>query len=107
MSTAEILVQAADLIEERGWNQGDYVNDCGGLCTFGALYIAVGLTPAFIRTDEADQRALAALTVVDEAAQALRQHVGRDVGISEWNDAPGRTKAEVVTALRAAAQVAA
>jgi hypothetical protein len=41
----------------------------------------------------------------DDAYEALRRHVGVDIGwVAGWNDAPERTQAEVVAALRGAAE---
>lgn len=102
MNTADILDRAADLIEERGWNQGWYVNECGGLCAVGAMYTAAGveLPVGAEFPDIPDEVSNAVL----RAFRVFGDHVKRLA--SAWNDAPGRTKEEVVSTLRAAAQAA-
>jgi hypothetical protein len=94
---SEILNAAADLLEKPGaWTQQDYAFDPDGVavdarnerascfCALGAIRHAGGYP------DD-----------VNPAASVLGQFVG-DL-VCDWNDAPGRTQAEVVAALRAAA----
>lgn len=97
---SEILSAAADLIEQPGkWTQGEYAKDgrgrgCYGFdeqaqcfCLLGAIQKVTG----------------------EEDTYELRKHVRRVVGnraINNWNDASGRTQAEVVAALRQAAEKA-
>jgi hypothetical protein len=102
VNTSEILDKAADLIEERGWNQGWYVNDCGGMCVRGAMFAAVGVAIPVSKTapwptyePQLGRDVYAATVVMDE-------HVRTPV--ERWNDYPRRTAAEVVEALRAAAR---
>jgi len=95
-TVADILTAAANLIEPEGaWLQGAYTQDLRCFCTLGALAhvsgkgaTAVGVTPP---------------------AKALANHLNpedssADRVITRWNDAPERTQAEVVAALRAAAE---
>jgi len=96
-TVADILTAAADLIEPEGaWTQETYgVPAEGGsyscLCLYGAICEA-------IRTAEADDR------LEDRAFYTVRRLVGENpIG---WNDTEGRTQAEVVAALRAAAEKA-
>lgn len=111
-TVADILTAAADLIDKPGaWTQEEYARDSerhgiGWLprlradgvcfCTVGAIAAS---TPTTVRHwgDIED----------GPAAQALADHLGihRDA-IPDWNDAPERTQAEVVAALRAAADKA-
>jgi hypothetical protein len=85
-TTRDVLLHAALLIEERGWNQGSYQQD-GRLCLLGAINLAqTG------RHDKWNDM---------EATLAVRGVLPTSCG--DWNDAPGRTAAEVIAALRAAA----
>ena len=80
----KILLDAADYIERHGWCQGAHENGQGEVCAMAAIY------HCYRRGD---------LT----AMRRLQNYVGsRYVG--DWNDAPGRTKEQVVEALRAAAR---
>lgn len=83
--TAATLLRAADYIEEHGWCQGESVKPDGSVCIYGALY-------AVTRDDVAASY---------DADIALRHRLKT---LPEyWNDAPGRTKAEVLKAMRGAA----
>jgi hypothetical protein len=101
LSIAEVLTRAADLLEKPGaWTQGAFARDIHGhpircesedaasFCAIGALYsLRVGSWMA-----DSCERRLSKFKRVEMFA--------------EWNDAPGRTQAEVVAALRAAAEKA-
>ena len=87
--TARVLLAAADLIERDGWVQG--ITRChAGRCMIGAVSDAAparfDLWPAIERINETLGRPFA-----DPATVAY------------WNDAPGRTRDEVVALLRQAA----
>ena len=105
---AGTLNAAADLLEKPGaWTQGEYGLDEDGygltgvhqlqsravcLCTVGALAVAGNAASIRYAEEEAD------------AVHALASVLGISVGrVAAWNDAPGRTQAEVVAALREAA----
>ena len=83
VTTREVYLRAADLIEERGWCQGKFGTD-DRLCILGAIFAAEREWHRSIGLD------------------ALRMVIGRDV-IVPWNDQEGRTQEEVVSALREAA----
>ena len=91
-AVADVLNGAADLILRDGWCQGDYVGPNGERCVEWALADAIGrqgewwTSPLYV-----------------EACVALRPFIGMH-SRAGWNDQPGRTKAEVVAALRAAAE---
>lgn len=110
-TVADILTAAADLIEPEGrWTQGHTARDRDGrvvpcdarnafcYCAIGALWRAGGLA-----------RLTEARTAL---AQALGYHADKynrwrgKAPVPCWNDAPERTQAEVVAALRAAAEKA-
>lgn len=100
MSPQDVLRQAADLIERTGWCQGVYARDARGVITdfisdaaveFCALGAIFHCEPEGYAAD------------VSAPEQLLVNRIGtRTVG--EWNDAPGRTKDEVIATLRKAAE---
>ncbi|SRR5258708_3522115 len=89
----KVLLDAADLIERRGLAKGAFVRNGEALCVMGAVlmarygYLALG-------RDDPDERA---------ACDIFRKHINVS-DITDWNDVPSRTKAEVVGALRGAAK---
>lgn len=85
-----VLAEAADLCE-RGWIQGNFA-DGRGVCIAGGIFAATNR-----------QWPTERYKVYDEARLEMNRFLGVDC-LSEWNDAPERTKAEVVAALRAAAE---
>lgn len=96
---------AIEVIEKRGWHQGEYMGQDGSVCTMGALYVACGVRehekyPAldwkwdFENHCEASGRA-------ESLSKTLRPFVGPE-GIPTWNDHPDRTEAEVLETLRKA-----
>lgn len=105
MNVAEILNKAADLIEPEGaWTQGALARGPDGFgteseippnavcfCAEGAIQASSG------RGNHSLEK---------RAFDALRKVLPTDF-IHEWNDKPCRTQAEVVAALRAAAEKAA
>lgn len=101
------VLRDAHKLLERGWCQGSMARDGSGTvvashdkqacswCASGALRTAASAATAigdrFERTD-----------ALDKARWLLRRETGA-VYISEWNDAPGRTQAEVLAAVDRAA----
>lgn len=96
-NVSEILETAADVIEKRGWTQGVYV-DANGVCMLGAISTAVTGDPRLYWRDIANF--FPGQTPVVKALSAYLE--------GEWppqfNDRPGRTKQEVLDALRGAAK---
>jgi hypothetical protein len=89
VTTKEVLLKAAEEIERRGWIQRVAANE-RGCCIWGAFrsigYSYEGIAP------------------VNLAYDVFEDYLGvHPVG---WNDTPGRTKEEVLSALRAAAEAA-
>ena len=97
-AVADVLTQAADLIERDGWCQRAFRGDNGEHCASDALMRASGMAPG--DTGSWEQKAM-----FDAACQYVYPHTG-GWGIPSWNDEPQRTQAEVVAALRAAAEQA-
>jgi hypothetical protein len=85
---ADVLDDAADLLERNGWAPG--IGD-GGHCALGALYHVAG--PSHRRENQ---------LAVDALVAALGLERGYAVAV--WNDDPGRTKQQVLDAFRAAAK---
>jgi hypothetical protein len=92
MTTQEVLLQAAAIVEQ-GWCQGEYTDEAGRHCAAGDIYRAAanGTSNAGVSYDNGSM-----------ATRVFMQFIGGYV--SNWNDAPERTQADVVTALREAAQ---
>jgi hypothetical protein len=88
-----VLLEAAKLVE-RGWCQGrerDFRDGIACYCALGAINASSPLSGDF--------------DPYDYAYDSLAFYIGVNLGeVSEWNDASGRTQAEVVAALRGAAE---
>lgn len=105
MNTSEVLNRAADLIEERGWEQiqGWATDNTSGVCLEGALQGATGLGLAGY--DRVLKKATRPLYECP-AFLAMRSYLEvRETVLYGWNDAPQRTQAEVIEALRACAVI--
>lgn len=100
LSVADVLDRAADLIEPEGaWTQGAPARTAGGR-----------------GTDSGDREAVCfcAIGAINRAgywdwpltSACWKAVEDTTVGLAKWNDAPERTQAEVVAALRAAAEKA-
>lgn len=91
----DVLLTAAHLLAQHGWCQRQSRSGSGALCVVAAIAAAAG----------------GAKTLEDRAHHALEVwviwHSNHD-SVAEWNDAPERTKDEVLHALRhAVAELAA
>lgn len=91
MKTSEVLRKAGDVLRERGWHQGQFESPCGAVCVFGAVNVAITSDPG----DGSLSR---------EPVDMIRRILKR--WPPNWNDAPGRTAAEVLATLDAAYVVA-
>lgn len=87
MTVKEILLLAATKIDTVGLCKGVAYHLDGRMCTLGAIQNAGGTE--FRNTYRAEK--------------AFRKYLYPGDSISAWNDAPARTKEEVVTALRVVA----
>lgn len=83
MSAATVLREAADLIDANEWGQSSVTDTPGAYCPM------IALNQINRRTNY-------------EPYEALRRYLGIR-NIVAWNDKPGRTKAEVLAAMRGAA----
>lgn len=96
MKASEVLRKAGDVLRERGWNRWwfyDRVNGTGSVCLLGACHVATNGIPDSHSALEVPGL-LDALDVPTDGKRAF------------WNDAPGRTAAEVMIALDAAYVIA-
>lgn len=84
-----LLLEAANILEHSGWCQYAMQDEKGRLCMLGAIKMAMYMKNV---SGEYYQRSVI----------RVMQHIGGKTRyrIPEWNDEPGRTKAEVVKALR-------
>lgn len=82
--------KAIDVLHERGWHQGDAMDETtGAVCIYGALLVACG-QPA---TNDG--------FLPFPVRSLLTDEVGLFVG--PWNDEPERTEEDIVLALKKAA----
>lgn len=94
LSVADVLDRAADLIEPEGaWNNGSGPLGCH--CAWTAIVEAAGK-----HAGDADEQVPGVLFFAKTIGGI------RSGSIWNWNDAPGRTQAEVVAKLREAASLA-
>ncbi len=84
---AELLERAADVVQERGWTQGQLEDERGRVCARQALGIAAGRKPL--------QDAW--LFAVDQSGSLT---------LARWNDSVCRSKRQCVAALRRWARAA-
>jgi hypothetical protein len=118
MTPAALLRAAADHLDTHGWQQGRLYHYGADrrlpprACTVGALYLAANGGRALtgcIDAPSAELRAafryLAGQLVASGQLDPDPDGSGTWEGtLADWNDHPGRTAAEVTTALRAAAR---
>jgi hypothetical protein len=99
VTVRDVLHRAVDLLEEFGWCQGENeVRDNRPFCVGTAIQRAV-IDYGIDWTDVEPHEWNAYLHSAWDACRFDRDMV-------QWNDTPGRTKAEVVARLRAAAEAA-
>ena len=88
------LMQTYDIIRG-GWCQGFSVSPDGGVCIGYAMRQTAGASNDAYREQ------------IDHVVSFLRLHVdpkeGSEITLVRWNNAPGRTKEEVLAALEGAA----
>jgi hypothetical protein len=87
MTPATALRKARSYLVKHGWTQGNYMDAMGACCAAGAIYR--------VRGGDVAMDAICSLGIPTDACS-----------ITFWNDAPGRTKAEVLAAFTAAIEAA-
>lgn len=108
MTTKEILLAAAEYIEKHGWQQYQY----GGRYRHGYFLDGQYRHEHFAATGDGPACLAGAIGSVTgkppnldgDVLRAVDTVIGGRFIVSHWNDAPGRTKEEVIAALRAAAE---
>jgi len=94
-----ILLGAASILEKRGWVQKVSEDASGACCVQGAIHYA-----AYGTATEPSMCVLGMHAQVSKAFNRLRACLPRN-RIIPWNDAEGRTKEEVISKLREAAEI--
>lgn len=115
-SVSKILLDAADLLEESGWTQGEFVDPSGDepkYCAVGAIHAAAGVHmahPKVYRAIEAVHGLLPDMYGMDRkdphSSSGRPMYDTPNEAVTCWNDAVSRRRPEVVRTLRAAAKVA-
>lgn len=100
VNAADVLHQAADIIETRGWAQGKYFTPDGSVCALSAMVEVVQPGTTNIDVTAGDIEKIPAFAEASEALLAMID----GYAIWSWNDNPKTTQQEVVSTLRAAAQ---
>jgi hypothetical protein len=106
-TVSEILTKAADLLEKPGaWTKFEFARDAAGRAVYQTSSLATCWCArgAIAAVNEEEDDHTANNRNWKAAAQLMGFHDVHD--IEDWNDAPGRTQAEVVAALRTAASQA-
>ena len=117
VTVRDVLHRSADLLEEFGWCQGNYACRDGlplddaevfrgdSFCSAGAMIRA-----ASELMGQPPRDGTSSDPWLDDCYAAFTAAIGEsgfaDQQVADWNDAPGRTKAEVVARLRDAANAA-
>lgn len=106
-TVSQVLSGAADYIDKHGWVQGQMQDTKGRCCAVGAIAVAASeVSEENVWAIRSDAENRLARTLVDEETLSIAGDVlGRFDLIVRWNDESGRTKDEVVQALRQAAEV--
>jgi hypothetical protein len=116
---AAVLRRAANILARRGWVQGALVDRSiingrvRGFCAIGAIHVAEGKTPRWLGdhlglgwAEMSEPSRLAAATAAQAAGREQHGRASiRDLAgsLMSWNDETGRTKEQVVSVFREAA----
>ena len=92
----KIYLEAANLLEKKGWCQHLSSNSKNQVCIAEALHRSVYGTEEMV-----DMNTVSDTRAWSPSYTALTKFIGEDA--IRWNDAIGRTKAEVIEKLREAA----
>lgn len=100
---AAALDRAAKVIEEDGWTQGCMFGENDTVCAMGAIVRATsGSMLAYVPTSAASSLLWSYLNTVGVVSDANAERYAI-TGISQWNDMPNRTAADVINAMEKAA----
>jgi hypothetical protein len=96
MTPEEILAGAANILEQKGWLQCAWEDYDGRCCLLGALAKA-----GCLQSDEGKKHwCRLKHAVAQEVGVPDEGPGGHYDSLIDWNNEPGRTKEEVITALR-------
>lgn len=112
IEAAKALRHAADIVQYRGLYKGSFIDPDGppetaAVCASGALRLATGVE-VIDHDDEFDRTFMRRVdpnpplwsdTVFQTARDALTKAID-SISIPAWNDLPGRTPTEVISAMR-------
>lgn len=98
------LMDAADVIRERGLAQWVRANPEGQVCLHGAIRLAIGASLDGDVHDPRERQAGGAVARYLLASGVDEGLVLNGFGCAQWNDVAGRTAAEVIAALEGAAR---
>lgn len=96
--------KAIEVLAARGWHQGEYEDEAGRVCFYGALNLAMGFDSCHEVNDDVTKVGLTAEVIVREQfADRLKLasgQVGNTGGqVVEFNDHPDTTLADVLLVL--------
>ncbi len=103
---SEVLLKAADLIEQRGHTKHIRVDDKGSMCLLGAIAVAQGHDIGYslgMRGGDTELTYEAAETIVNTLGIMVGLRDIRGIAV-DWNNAPKRTAQEVIDVMRLAAR---
>lgn len=107
MEPADILEQAADVIDTLGWVRGTYMEEdasgVAGYCAIGACRKAAGVPMADGLMYELILNEEANFVAYTRAISALSVYLGK-LSIAPWNDSFTRKQSDVTDALRETAK---
>lgn len=97
LTLSQVYLRTVEILDQRGWTKGVYVDEQGCLCIGGAIGQALGATPLHIGDDDELGMAWTGMTV--DIAERWDDIVGHLIdatgGLGMWNHAPERTYDEV------------
>lgn len=105
-SVSDVLLKAADLLEQRGHAKFIRVHPNGSMCFLGALEVAQGYEGGY-RSPGGDGPLTREAALVTAKVLGLTVCYTPYIRIADWNNLPERTAQEVIDAMRLAATVAA
>src|SRR5436190_338358 len=98
MKPSVLLAKAKRVIQEKGWCQHEYHKEGDGYCIFGAVGIAKGIGDDGATPDD--------LRYITKAIGVVANPFFWTHPVVNWNDAPGRTKRQVLSVFDKAIKLA-
>lgn len=102
----KLLLEAANLIERKGWCKDSYHDSLGRYCAIGALNMVSGLLPQMsVIAGVMNVKGFSVSLPRREAEAKLKMYLHIRGPVENWNDKKGMNGANVIKALRAAAKL--